>query len=137
MTTTLLRKALYGYLDHNTTTADDYEEALAAIKELDEIDALAAESGADNVWKHKCYIVHAEDASNMLNELTYDTYGKLFVQSGCGSVGYDLYATAVRKDYANIPSQLMQLGYELISDLYEDNEQSGCHNPDGTFNCYK
>ena len=137
MTTTLLRKALHDYLDHNTTTADDYEDALAAIKELDEIDRLESASGAGKVWRHECYIVHAEDANYMLNELTYDIYGKLFAQSGCGSVGYDLYAAAVRKYFAHISTPLMESGYSLISDVYDDNEQSGCHNPDGTFNYYK
>ena len=131
MTTTLLRKALLDYLDNNTITVEDKQQIESTINELDEIDRLA---GPDDVFKGECYVLHSETVSGLLNVATYDAYGKLYVEYN-GDVSIGDYEQVIRGMYECdlMPMSAVELGYDIIGDLYRDNEALGCHNPDGTF----
>lgn len=132
MTTTLLRKALHEYLGNNNITADERNQITATINELDEIDRLAE---PDSVFEGECYVLHSETVSGLLNVATYDAYGKLYVKYN-GYVGFSDYEQTIRDRYecGYMPTAAIELGYDIIRDLYSDNEADGVHNPDGTFN---
>ena len=129
MLTTLLRKALLDYLDRDTITEEDRNSINAAIAELDEIEQRA---GADDAWKHECYILHADSVCDLMNISTYDDYGKMYVKQH-GTVNYVDYERMVLKYKPTITTAAIELGYDIVHDLYDENEQQGEHNPDGTF----
>ena len=129
MLTTLLRKALLDYLDRDTITEEDRNSINAAIAELDEIEQRA---GTDDAWKHKCYILHADSVCDLMNISTYDDYGKMYVKQH-GTVNYVDYERMVLKYMPTITTAAIELGYDIVRDLYDENEQHGEHNIDGTF----
>lgn len=129
MTTTLLRKALLDYLDNTTVTKEDYDAINATIVELDEIEQRA---GTNDAWKHECYILHAESVCDLMNMATYDDYGKMYVKQH-GTVNYVDYERMVLKYMPTMTTAAIELGYDIVRDLYGENEQQGKHNPDGTF----
>lgn len=130
MTTTLLKKALYDYLDNNTVTISDKEQIEAFIKDCDDIERKA---GDDSIWKYECYILHAEDVSDLLNVATYDSYGKLYVAND-HNVSLEQYTADVDEHYHAVPESVIQLGYDVTHDLYSDNDDLDSHYADGTFN---
>lgn len=130
MTTTLLKKALYDYLDNNTVTISDKEQIEAFIKDCDDIERKA---GDDSIWKYECYVLHAEDVSDLLNVATYDNYGKLYVAND-HNVSLEQYTADVDGHYHAVPESAIQLGYDVIHDLYSDNDDLDSHYADGTFN---
>lgn len=107
------------------------DEAKQAIKEIEQVQQLA---GPDDIFKGECYVLHSETVSDLLNIATYDAYGKLFVEHN-RAVSLDDYEKVIRCQYGCdlMPSSAIELGYSIIGDLYEDNEDYGCHKPDGTF----
>lgn len=130
MTTTLLKKALYDYLDNNTVTINDKEQIEAFIKDCDDIERKA---GDDSIWKYECYVMHAEDVSDLMNIATYDSYGKLYVAND-QNVSLEQYTADIDNHYYAIPESIIQFGYDVIHDLYSDNENLDSHYADGTFN---
>ena len=129
MTTTLLRKALLDYLDHTTVTEKDYNAINATIVELDEIEQRA---GTDDVWKYDCYILQSDAVCDLMDMATYDEYGKMYVKQH-GTVNYADYEHMVLKYMTTMTTAAIELGYDIVRDLYNENEQQGEHNPDGTF----
>lgn len=131
MTLELLKAGLKKLIDDNQFTA----EAQQAIAEIEQVQQLAA---PDNIFKGECYVLHSETVSGLLNIATYDAYGKLFVEYS-GDVSIGDYEQVVRDQYEceYMPLTAIELGYDIISDLYRDNEAQGCHNPDGTFDSTK
>ena len=129
MKTTLLRKALLDYLDRTTVTEEEYNAINAAIVELDEIEQRA---GTNDAWKHECYILHAESVCDLMNMATYDEYGKMYVKQH-GTVNYVDYESMVLTFMTTMTTAAIELGYDIVRDLYNENEQQGLHNPDGTF----
>lgn len=130
MTTTLLKKALYDYLNNNTVTISDKEQIEAFIKDCDDIERKAND---DSIWKYECYVMHAEDVSDLMNIATYDSYGKLYVAND-QNVSLEQYTADIDNHYYAIPDSAIQLGYDVIHDLYSDNDDLGSHYADGTFN---
>lgn len=108
------------------------EEAQKAIAEIEQVQQLAA---PDHIFNGECYVLHAETVSGLLNIATYDAYGKLFVEYN-GNVSLGDYEQIVRDQYEcdYMPQSAIELGYDIIHDLYSENEHYGCHCPDGTFN---
>ena len=129
MTTTLLRKALLAYLDNTTVTEEDCNAINAAIVELDEIEQ---RTGANDAWKHECYILHAESVCDLMNMATYDEYGKMYVEQH-GKVNYADYERMVLNYMTTMTTAAIELGYDIVRDLYDENEQQDAHNTDGTF----
>lgn len=129
MLTNLLRKALIAYLDRETITDADRNSINAAIAELDEIEQRA---GANDDWNHECYILPADSVCDLMNMATYDDYGKLYVKQH-GTVNYVDYERTVLKYMPTITTAAIELGYDIVRDLYDENELHGEHNSDGTF----
>lgn len=73
--------------------------------------------------------------TDILNELTYDIYGKQ-ARVRHGNVPFEYYAYDCRKHsfwLCNLTNNQLRVGYDLLSDLWNDNEQNDSHNSDGTF----
>ena len=130
MTTTLLKKALYDYLDNNTVTISEKEQIEAFINDCDDIERKAND---DSIWKYECYVMHAEDVSDLMNIATYDNYGKLYVAND-QNVSLEQYTACIDNYYHAMPNSVIQLGYDVIYDLYSDNNALDSHYADGTFN---
>ena len=130
MTTTLLKKALYDYLDNNTVTISDKEQIEAFINDCDDIERKAND---DSIWKYECYVMHAEDVSDLMNAATYDDFGKLYVAND-QNVSLEQYTACIDNYYHAMPNSVIQLGYDVIYDLYSDNDALDSHYADGTFN---
>lgn len=130
MTTTLLKKALYDYLDNNTVTISEKEQIEAFINDCDDIERKAND---DSIWKYECYVMHAEDVSDLMNAATYDDFGKLYVANN-QNVSLEQYTACIDNYYHAMPNSVIQLGYDVIHDLYSDNDALDSHYADGTFN---
>lgn len=130
MKATLLRKVLADYLTDYVLTEEDAKGVQNALNELDDI-MHRAKSYLSN--SEDIYFMYFDDADTFMNFRTYDTYGKLYVQHD-GEVTFDQYAEAVLQLDCTLSDEILHLGYDIVSDLYYDNEQQGMHKADGTYN---
>ena len=119
MTTTLLRKALLDYLDRTVVTEEERNSIDAAIVELDEIEQRA---GADDTCEQEVYIMHAGTVSDLMNVATYDIYSDVYAVLK-DSTDYTDYEHAVLTYYPTLTTAAVELGYDIVHDLYADNEQ--------------
>lgn len=132
-------------------TKHDDPEALHSIDEqLVEMYGLrrtVEEDHCANVFGDECYVVCASAAVDLMNIATYDIYGKL-ARDNCpvGSINehvvlkplddfvkFDDYKAAVKQQIDCIHGSIIEVGYDIVSDLWFDNEKLGDHNDDGTF----
>lgn len=118
---------------------DDGIETAAAAQAIAEINEIVQRLGKTNeIWQDECYILSADTVDQLMNEVTYDHYGRLYKQAEASghAVAFNDYESVCRKaaglEYA--PLSMIQIGFDIVGDLYADNEANGCHNPDGTFN---
>lgn len=76
---------------------------------------------------------------DMLNELTYDTYGRLRRDCiGLSVADIDAcrssYVAVTEHDYPGIPRASLLSMCDFLEDLWEDNEAEGNNKPDGSYN---
>lgn len=125
-----LKKALEHYVLTADCSAEDRPDVFDAIAECNE---LAERYINRELWKDCIYLISADSLSDLLNMTTYDDFGKRAKIHG-NDVPFDYYASDVRKWYLqDLTNRSLQLGYDIIHDLWHDNEVDGNHNPDGTF----
>lgn len=111
-------------------------DAMNAVYEIQEMQRRLGHY--DEIWNGSCYILPADTVSDLLNMTTYDEYGKLYAKRLDSEryVSLNDYENACRRnaglEFASLAT--IMLGYDIVKDLYADNEISGCHNADGTFN---
>ena len=107
------------------------DEARKAIAEIEQVQQLAA---PDDIFKGECFVLHSTTVSGLLNVATYDAYGRLYAENN-GDVALGDYEQVIREQYEcdYLPTTAVELGYDIIHDLYADNEALEYHNPDGTF----
>ena len=114
---------------------DNNNEAKQAIAEINEIQQ---RSEWNDPWKGECYVLHAQTVSDLLNETTYDAYGKLYVRANRigHMVSFNDYEKVCREQHGleYAPLSIIQIGYDYIRELYADNDCFDCHKADGTFN---
>lgn len=128
MKLTVLKNALENYM----LCADcDYTDRGAAVEALAEINRLIERFTDRDLWKDEVQIITTNDALTLLNAATYDVYGKLAVKD---SATFKAYATSVRNLFdVDLTNTVLHCGYDFINDLWRDNQEAGCNNPDGTF----
>jgi hypothetical protein len=124
----VLKNALENYM----LCADcDYTDRGAAVEALAEINRLIERFTDRDLQKDEVQIITVNDVMTLLNAATYDIYGKLAADDR-GT--FEAYAYKVRDlldvDMTNVA---LEIGYSFISDLWHDNQEAGCNNPDGTF----
>lgn len=107
------------------------DEAKQAVAEIEEIQQRV---GSNDAFTGECYILHADSVIDLLNLSTYNTFGKLFVECN-GEVNFSDYEQKVRYMCACdcMTTSAIKVGYDVIKDLYSDNELLEYHNPDGSF----
>lgn len=129
----------------------DDPEALHSIDEqlveMYELRRTVEEDYCSDVFGDECYVVCASAAIDLMNIATYDIYGKL-ARDNCpvGSINehvvlkstddyvkFDDYKAAVKQQIDCIHGSIIEVGYDIVSDLWFDNEKLGDHNDDGTF----
>lgn len=130
MTFELLKAGLQKLVDE-----DNNHEAKQAITEINEIQQRV---GNNDAWNGECYVLHANTVDDLTNIATYDAYGKIYAKMHAigHEVPFNEYENVCREKYGlyYAPLSVIQLAFDIISQLYSDNEADGAHNPDGTFN---
>lgn len=127
----LLKEALQHYVLSADCSDDDREQVFEAIDECTELDERVLYR---ELWKDEVYIVSIDSLLGLLNAATYDDYGRLARKLG-HDVPFKCYADAIREwNFTELTNRAVQLGYDLICDLWRDNEAYGSNNSDGTFN---
>lgn len=113
---------------------NDTAEAKQALAELNEIQQRV---GRQDIYKGDCFVLHAATVDDLLNIATYDAYGEIYAKMH--RIGHEVsfgdYEKVCREQYGleYAPLSAIQVGFDVIGDLYRDNEEQGCHKPDGTF----
>ena len=126
----LLTKALQHYVLSAECSESDRQHVFDAISECNQ---LSERFDSKKIWQDTIYIVSAESMSDLLNMATYDIYGKLAKVHG-DELPFEYFAHAVRKEYLpELTNCSLELIFDILSDLWRDNEANGAHNPDGTF----
>jgi hypothetical protein len=128
-----LMNALEYYLQSADCKANgDAIDTMAAIKH---VAAVQERYDKESPWREDIYIVTAWALDNLLNTSTYDIYGKLARQSAPHKVSFNHYARNCRTFLGldELTDDELRLGYDIISDLWSDNEYMGSHHIDGTF----
>lgn len=125
-------ETLTNALRHYLLSADA-QDVHSVFDALEECNALAERFSGRDIWKDTLYLVSADSLDTLLNMATYDIYGKL-AKPRKGIVSFSLYEDTVRTyGMDDMTRSSLMLGYDIVSDLWLSNEESGDHNPDGTF----
>ena len=106
----------------------DYQQELEELYELRE---RMNQVDPEHVWQEQIEVVAVEAMCELMNMSTYDDYGKLARKNG-GNVSREDYAMAVRNWHPTLTDSNLECGYDIINDLWSDNEAEGSHNADGT-----
>lgn len=87
------------------------------------------------IWNGAIHVVHMTTAIDLQNALLYDTFGRLAKSKSNLEVSFGEYMEAARKRFGfeAVSTQFLTSGYEVINDLWHDNEANGCHGSDGTY----
>ena len=126
----LLKTALEHYVLSADCSEDNRKNVFEAIAECNE---LIERYESRDIWKDTVYLVSSESLSDLLNLATYDEYGKL-ARIHNGNVPFPYYADKVRKwQHTDLTNRSLELGYDIVSNLWHDNEEQGKNKPDGTF----
>ena len=110
----------------------DREEVISALLSCQSVDERFV---SKETWSDSVYVVTADMLSTLLNIATYDTFGRRAKPHGAERVEFHHYAYDCRKDcwLDELSDEQLQLGFDIVSDLWQDNEAAGEHKPDGTF----
>ena len=129
MTLTTIMNALELYIN----TLKNEDERLEAEGALAECQNLIKYFNTRDIWRDAVHVVSPNVVCDMLSNITYDDYGKL-AKANNGTVTREQYHDIVRSKYQlELTDDCVDLGYEIVSDLWNDNESLGDNNPDGTF----
>ena len=127
----VLKKALESYLSNVANDVDERNEALEA---LNECYCLMEHFYAMDTSRERVYVVTSECLRDLMFEATYDIYGKRAKKRN-GVVSFDTYKHEVRAhSIEGLTNKHLMFGYDIISDVWSSNEESGNNNEDGTLN---
>jgi hypothetical protein len=130
----LMKEALKHYALSADCSAADRDKVLEMVGECQAtIDRMKAD---DWITKDGCLVqvIPSIVLTDFLNLTTYDDYGKLARQHG-GECRFEYYMRKVQDiglGFSMLTADQVMCGYDYLSDLWHDNEESGEHNPDGT-----
>lgn len=88
--------------------------------------------GPEDPFYGTVHVISVEDAINLQNTLLYDEFGKLAKR---GEHTFSNYMNVAHKTFGFNYTywQFLHSGYDLINDLWHDNERAHYNNEDGTF----
>ena len=87
----------------------------------------------DGIWNGAIHVVHMTTAIDMQNALMYDYFGKIAKSKHDQEVSFVEYKEMARRTFGleAASTQFLFSGYEVINDLWHDNEANGCHDDNG------
>lgn len=132
MKLTTLREALSHYI---CTAHLDSNERLDVVETIEELARVEERYTDSSRCEDAVCVVTINDITQLLNIATYDIYGRLAVNRPSNHLSFVVYAEAVRSKLdVELTDTTLESGYFFIHDLWQDNEELGCNNADGTFN---
>ena len=129
----VIRDALRYY----AMSADCPDKDRAAVFDaIEEVAQTADRYYSHDTWADDVVVIPTPALIDMLNEMTYDDYGRRAKTHGDG-MRFEYYAHDVRNkhsfDLELLTDQQLMAGYEVINDLWHDNEEQGANDTDGSF----
>lgn len=125
------------------------ETDLSYLDELDELLELKTrmtrhyqKSAKNDDWDLEVAVVSAETLTDLMNEVSYDVYGKIYqgVDGYCRShttpIG-EQYMDLMHKWYPGLTASSIKMAWEVISDQWGENELNGNNMPDGSYNKFE
>lgn len=121
-------------------TKVDSHQAVEYQKCLHELIELRAKMIASDTYKdaEACIFgISCIDIMDLTNMQCYDAYG--LIRKATDSCSFEQFKEAIKYapvygfGFQDFTDAMLQPGYDLISDLWEENEREGSHNPNGTF----
>lgn len=87
-----------------------------------------------DIWNGAIHVIHMTTAIDIQNTLLYDEFGKLANSKSNKEVSFGEYMDMAKRQYGfeATSTQFLMSGYEVINDLWHDNEANGCNYNDGT-----
>ena len=123
-----IKKSLELYL----TTVTDETERIGIQNSIKECEQQIERYQSRDIWKDTIYIITPNSLVDLINFGTYDNYGKL--RRTNGSVSLEQYRELMNHQlFLDLTDNCLQLGLDVIGDIWSDNEEYGDNNPDGTF----
>lgn len=131
MTIDILLEALEELRD--SRSHPDYKEHVIerAISELKNLSNNIS-NPLDDVWHGAVHVMFIDDAINIQNATMYDAFGKLAKEGKGDFCNYCLLARSTY-GFEHASTYFLRSGYDVLNDLWHDNEQYGHNNPDGTY----
>lgn len=124
----VLKNALVLYMLSADCPSDERADAVSAFAELERLTERFSDR---DLWKDDVQVLTTNDVMTLLNVATYDMYGKLAAK---GCFEFHVYEHTVREQLdVDLTRESLRCGFDLVKDLWFDNQEAGCNNPDGTF----
>lgn len=104
----------------------------SALDEVAEVKKLS-EPNSD-IWGDACRLISLESSCDIGNSLLYDTYGKNARLTG-GIVSLKDFVAGAREVFGceTLSSLVLDDAYNIVCDLWHENEATGDNGPDGSF----
>ena len=132
MNINIIKNALEKYL----LAAENDDEKRSCAKALEEIACITDRYESADSWDNDVVMLPTAAWVDILDAMTYDILGKRMKAHGSG-MRPEYYYHDVRSEYLGmqqIASMYLAYGYEVLHELWMENEALGCHDDKG---CYK
>ena len=128
----VIKQALNMYLARGDWSDEERNDIQEAIQETANLERII-EPNTD-LWRNEVRLVSVESSCDIGNVLLYDIYGLQARLTG-GIVSIKEFIAGARKEFGcdYLSDEFLQDAYDIISDLWAENEAYGAHNADGTF----
>ena len=132
MKLSVIKQALDMYLAIGDWSDEELQEINEAIQETANIERIIEPN--KDIWRNEVRIVSVESSCDIGNALLYDIYGLQARLTG-GVVSLKEFIAGARKEFGceYLSDEFLQDAYDIVSDLWCENEADGYHNADGTF----
>jgi len=120
-----------------------YQDELAELLELkSRMVSYYQEGDKYSDWDLEIAAVSVDTLTDLMNEVSYDVYGRIYK----GIDGYarvngmsikQQYINHMHKWYSGLTASSTEMAWEVISDLWAENESSGNNMSDGTYNKFE
>ena len=132
MKLTIIEQALEQLLATDLSE-QDRQHAFKALREVHETCERATDP---EIYRDEVYLISASNMADIQVNNLYDVYAKRRMSYG-GDFPADYFKHDARKvfGFEDFTNEQLQIGYDVISDLWADNEAAGNHDENGLFNC--
>lgn len=126
----ILKAALEYYVQSADCCNEDRQKAFAALTSCSQaIERFAPNDIRDNI----VYITSIDAMAELLNMTTYDWFGRRQKAYGSEQLPFNHYVSECRRFIPDLTNEQLELGYDIVSDLWHENELTGSNNEDGTY----